>query len=214
MSTNRTDVRRLAQRGSNDRNAAYEILDAAMVAHVGIVDEGFPVVIPMLCARDGDHVLLHGSSKSRLMRNLAEGCNACVTVTLIDSLVLARSAFNHSANYRSLVVFGHARALRKLEEKRAALEKFVDHLVPGRSADARPGNAGELKATLIVAMPIDEFSVKARRGPPEDKKTDMDLQVWAGEMPVQTQFGSPIPAPEMPDDADVPDYIKAMIPDR
>ncbi len=212
MSTNRTDVRRLAQRGSNDRNAAYEILDAAMVAHVGIVDEDFPVVIPMLCARDGDHLLLHGSSRSRLMRNLAEGCNACVTVTLIDSLVLARSTFNHSANYRSLVVFGNARALRKLEAKRAALEKFVEHLLPGRSADARPGNAGELKATLIVAMPIDEFSVKARSGPPVDKRTDMDLPVWAGELPIITRFGTPIAAPELADATDVPDYIKSLFP--
>ncbi len=213
MSTNRTDVRRLAQRGSSDRNAAYEILDAAMVAHVGIVDEDFPVVIPMLCARDGDHLLLHGSSKSRLMGKLAEGCNACVTVTLIDSLVLARSAFNHSANYRSLVVFGHARALRKLEEKRTALDKFVEHLLPGRSSDARPGNAGELKATLMVAMPIDEFSVKTRSGPPEDKRADMDLPVWAGELPVMTQFGAPVAAPEMADDAEVPDYVKAMLQD-
>lgn len=212
MSTNRTDVRRLAQRGSNDRNAAYEILDAAMVAHVGIVDEDFPVVIPMLCARDGDHLLLHGSSRSRLMRNLAEGCNACVTVTLIDSLVLARSTFNHSANYRSLVVFGNARALRKLEAKRAALEKFVEHLLPGRSADARPGNAGELKATLIVAMPIDEFSVKARSGPPVDKRTDMDLPVWAGELPIISRFGTPIAAPELADATDVPDYIQSLFP--
>jgi len=211
MSIKRTEVRRLAQRGSIDRNTAYEIIDQAMVAHVGIIDEGFPVVIPMLCARDGDHLLLHGSSRSRLMRNLADGCEACVTVTLIDSLVLARAAFNHSANYRSLVVFGPTRPLRKLEDKRAALDKFVEQLIPGRSKDARPGNAGELKATLIVAMPIDEFSVKSRSGPPEDKRTDMDLSVWAGELPIRTRFGSPVPAPELEPDTPVPDYINRMI---
>ena len=210
MSINRTDVQRLSQRGSADRNAAYEILDQAMVAHVGIVDDGYPVVIPMLCARDGDHLLLHGSSKSRLMRNLAEGCDACVTVTLIDSLVLARSAFNHSANYRSLVVFGRPRALRKLEEKRAALDKFVDQLIPGRSNDARPGNAGELKATLVVAMPIDEFSVKARTGPPVDKRTDMSLPVWAGELPISVHFEQPVAAPETDEKIPLPDYLEAL----
>lgn len=145
------------------------------------------------------------------MRNLADGCEACVTVTLIDSLVLARAAFNHSANYRSLVVFGPTRPLRKLEDKRAALDKFVEQLIPGRSKDARPGNAGELKATLIVAMPIDEFSVKSRSGPPEDKRTDMDLSVWAGELPIRTRFGSPVPAPELEPDTPVPDYINRMI---
>lgn len=211
MAEQRNKLGRLKRRGSYDRALAYSILDEGLVAHVGIVDEEFPVVIPMLYARDGDQLLLHGSVRGRLMRALASGAKVCVTVTLLDGLVLARSAFNHSANYRSVIIFGQARPLRTLEEKRVALDKLVEYVIPGRTADARGGSASEIKATAIVAINMDEFSIKTRSGPPEDKPADLGLAVWAGEVPLGIHCGAPRPAPDMEQGIELPPYLAALV---
>ncbi len=204
----RTTVRRLPERGSYDRAAAHAILDEALVAHVGVATDDGPVVIPMLFGRDGDRLLLHGSPASRLLRGGAKGTELCVTVTLIDGLVLARSAFHHSMNYRSVVVFGTAVPIADLAERRAALDVLVDHIVPGRLADARPPSERELKGTLVLALPLDECSVKVRSGPPIDDDEDMDLPVWAGVVPLTTVAGAPVPAADLRVAAPVPAYAR------
>ncbi|MGH9213521.1 MAG: pyridoxamine 5'-phosphate oxidase family protein [Acidimicrobiales bacterium] len=207
----RTTVRRRADRGSYDQGLAYAILDEGLVAHVGIAADQGPVVIPMLYARDGDRLLLHGSPASRLLRTAGStGTNVCVTVTLIDGLVLARSVFHHSANYRSVVVFGQARRIDDLAERRAALEHLVETLVPGRGADARPPNDVELRGTTVLALPLDELSVKVREGGVLDEDEDYDLPVWAGVVPITTVADDPIPDPALPADAPpIPDYARA-----
>jgi nitroimidazol reductase NimA-like FMN-containing flavoprotein (pyridoxamine 5'-phosphate oxidase superfamily) len=205
----RTTVRRLPERGSYDRAAAHAILDEALVAHVGVATDQGPVVIPMLFGRDGDRLLLHGSPASRLLRGGAKGTEMCVTVTLVDGLVLARSAFHHSMNYRSVVVFGTAIPLTDLGERRAALDTLVEHIVPGRSADARPPSERELRGTLVLALPLDECSVKVRTGGPKDDDEDMDLPVWAGVVPLATVPGAPVPADDLRVDAAVPVYAAA-----
>lgn len=206
--TERTRLRRVPERASYDRRLAYSILDEGLIGHVGIVgDDGEPVVIPMGYARDGDAVLLHGSVASRLMRRLARGTPACVTVTLTDGLVLARSTFHHSMNYRSVVVFGRGEAVSEEPAKRAALDRLVEHLVPGRSAEARRPNSKELAATLVVRVPLAEASIKVRSGPPSDHRDDLELPVWGGVIPLATVPG----AAEA--DADnrvaMPDYVQA-----
>ena len=202
----RTTVRRLPERASYDRAAAHAILDEGLVAHVGLATDGGPVVIPMLYGRDGDRLLLHGSPASRLLRGGAKGTQLCVTVTLIDGLVLARSAFHHSMNYRSVVVFGEATAIRDMAERRAALDRLVDHIVPGRRADARPPSERELRGTLVLALPLDECSVKVRAGDPKDEDEDMDLPVWAGVVPLATVAGAPVAAGDLRGDRPPPAY--------
>jgi hypothetical protein len=193
----RTTVRRLPDRGSYDRGLAHAILDEGLVAHVGLATENGPVVIPMLYARDGDRLVLHGSPASRLLRGGAKGAEMCVTVTLVDGLVLARSAFHHSMNYRSVVVIGRAVAIDDLGERRAALDRLVEHIVPGRTADARPPDERELRGTLVLALPLDECSVKVRRGDAIDEPEDMDLPVWAGVIPLTTVAGPPVTAEDL-----------------
>lgn len=188
---------RVADRGSHDREAAYRILDDAFVAHVGFVAGDRPFVIPMVHGRDGDRLLLHGSVATRLMRTLdggrgREGAPVCVTVTHVDGLVLARSQFHHSVNYRSVVVLGTAERLRD-EAAARALEVIVDHAVPGRSAEARPSDRGELRQTMVLSVPITEASVKVRTGGPHDDERDLDPQVWAGVLPLSVVAGEPIP---------------------
>jgi len=195
----RATVRRLAYRGSYERDTAYAILDEALVCHVGLATEQGPVVIPTLYARDGDRLLLHGSVASRLLRG-ASKAEVCVTVTLIDSLVLARSWFHHSVDYRSVVVFGQATRVDDPAEKRAALEHFVESVVPGRTAESRPPTEVELKQTIVLALPLDEFSVKVRDMGVVDEPEDMSLPVWAGRIPVGLAAGTPIP-----DDDNLPD---------
>ena len=204
----RTQVRRLPERGSYDRAAAHAILDEGLVAHVGLAGDDGPVVIPMLFGRDGDTLLLHGSPASRLLRGGAKGTEMCVTVTLVDGLVLARSAFHHSMNYRSVVVFGTATPVADLDERRAALDMLVEHIVPGRTADARPPSDKELRGTLVLALPLDECSVKVRTGPPIDDDEDMDLPVWAGVVPLTTVAGTPVAADDLQGDPPVPDYAR------
>jgi nitroimidazol reductase NimA-like FMN-containing flavoprotein (pyridoxamine 5'-phosphate oxidase superfamily) len=204
--TARTTVRRQPDRGRYDRAQVHAILDEGLVAHVGLVSGDGPVVIPMLYGRDGDRLLLHGSTASRLMRSGAKGLAMCVTVTLVDGLVLARSAFHHSMNYRSVVVFGQATPVADLDERRAALDLLVDHIVPGRGADVRPPSDKELRSTLVLALPLDECSVKLRTGPPLDDEEDLDRFTWAGVVPLTTVPGAPVPAPDLRAGPPVPAY--------
>jgi nitroimidazol reductase NimA-like FMN-containing flavoprotein (pyridoxamine 5'-phosphate oxidase superfamily) len=195
MPTRRTTVRRNAKRGAYDREVVNAILDAGVVAHVGFLHEGQPYVIPMSYARDGHRLLLHGAGGSRLMRTLASGAPACVTVTLLDGIVLARSVFHHSMNYRSVVALGSAKKLEGAE-KAAALETLVEGLVPGRSREARGPDRAELAATMILAFPLDEVSAKARSGPPADDPADVELPIWAGTIPLALRAGPAEPAPD------------------
>lgn len=210
MPSRRTTVRRVPDRGVYDRETVHAILDAGLVAHVGFEHEGQPFVIPMAYARDGDRLLLHGSGGSRMLRALAGGAPACVTVTLVDGLVLARSVFHHSMNYRSVVALGSA---VKLEgpEKAAALDRLVDGLVPGRSAEARGPSRAELAATMILAFPLDEVSAKVRTGPPVDDPEDVSLPVWAGTIPLARGYGAPQPAPDVPEAAPLPSSVRGLI---
>ena len=187
----RATVRRRAGRARYDREAVHAILDEGLVGHVAFAVDGQPYAIPMLYARDGDEVYLHGSPLSRLVGEVADGIEVCLTVTLIDGLVLARSAFHHSVNYRSVVVLGTGRRVDERAEKLEAMRLLVEHIVPGRSADARGPSAGELKATEIVAMTISEASAKVRTGGPVDSRGDYKLPVWAGELPLALVPGVP-----------------------
>lgn len=192
-----TTVRRHPERGAADRAVIDAILDEAMVCHVGIVaDDGRPVVIPMLHARDGDVLLLHGSPASRLIRTLKAGADVCVTVTLVDGIVLARSIFNHSLNYRSVVMFGTAEEVTDPVAKEAAFRAFTERLLPGRWDEARPPDERETRATAIVAIPIDRATAKVRTGPPEDDEADLRLDVWAGVVPYRPAAGAPQPDPD------------------
>jgi uncharacterized protein len=191
--SDRTRVRREPQRGVYDRAKIDAILDEGLVCHLGFAAEGQPYVIPTLYARIGDEVYVHGSSASRLLRTLHAGVDACLTVTLVDGIVLARSIFNHSINYRSVVVLGRAVAVARAGEKLQALEAFSARLLPGRWADVRAPTATELKATSILRMPLDEASAKVRAGPPKDDEDDYGWPVWAGVIPLALVAGDPVP---------------------
>jgi nitroimidazol reductase NimA-like FMN-containing flavoprotein (pyridoxamine 5'-phosphate oxidase superfamily) len=204
--SDRTTLRRVPERGTHDRAVADAILDEGLVAHVGLATDRGPVVIPTLYARDGDRLLLHGSPASRLLRGGAKGADLCVTVTLVDGLVLARSAFHHSMNYRSVVVFGRAVPIEDLDERRAALDVLVEHFVPGRTGDARVPSETEVRGTLVLALPLDELSVKVRTGDPIDEDEDMDLPHWAGVIPLATVAGQPVAADDLRNDAAPPRY--------
>jgi nitroimidazol reductase NimA-like FMN-containing flavoprotein (pyridoxamine 5'-phosphate oxidase superfamily) len=205
--SDRARVRRRAQRGVYDRATIHAVLDEGLVAHVGVATEQGPVVIPTGYARVGDEVVLHGSASSRLLRRLRDGAPACVTVTLLDGIVFARSPFNHSMNYRSVVVFGTAREVADPAEKRAALDAFVDHVAPGRAAEARPPTDEELRATLVVALPLDEASAKVRTGPPHDDDVDLDLPIWAGVLPLGLAVGRPEGDPTQDGNTPVPPSV-------
>lgn len=191
--TQRTRVRRLPERGHYDRATVHAILDEGLVAHVGFLDQGHPVVIPMAYGRDGDTLLLHAATTSRTAKALAAGAECCVTVTLLDGLVLARSAFHNSMNYRSVVLFGRAKAVLGHEKKLAGLRALVEHLTPGRWDALRPVNANELTATLLLRLPLAEASAKIRTGPPKDDEGDLPFPVWAGVLPLTLETGSPVP---------------------
>jgi len=193
--TPRSTVRRLPDRARYDRATVDAILDEGLVCHVGFVDEGQPYVIPSAYARLGDRLVVHGSAASRMVKVLAGGAPACVTVTLLDGLVLARSQFHHSMNYRSVVVLGRATEVVDPAEKRRALEAIVEHVAPGRPASARPPNEKELRATRVVAFSLDEASAKVRTGPPKDDEEDYALPVWAGELPLRLEPLAPVPDP-------------------
>jgi nitroimidazol reductase NimA-like FMN-containing flavoprotein (pyridoxamine 5'-phosphate oxidase superfamily) len=190
-------VRRVPDRGVYDRPAIYAILDEALVCHVGVVDDGQPLVVPTLHARDGDRLLIHGSKASRTMRLLAAGDPATVTVTHFDGLVLARSAFHHSVNYRSATVYGRAAPIEDERGKVEALELFLERFTPGRWQEVREPSSKELKGTAIVALPLDEASAKVRTGPPVDDEEDYGRDVWAGVLPYRLERGEPVPDPRM-----------------
>ena len=203
-----TRLRRLPERGSHDLDLACEIIDAARICHVGYSLDGQPYVLPMAFGRRGKDLLLHGSVVSRTVTNLAQGLPCCVTVTHLDGLVLARSAFHSSMNYRSVMVFGNALAIADPDEKTAALDALVEHLAPGRLADLRDSSRKELNATTILKLPIETFSVKIRTGPPSDASYDVDLPVWAGVSPLTLQEGVPVDSPDLPEGIELPDYLQ------
>ncbi|MFN0088868.1 MAG: pyridoxamine 5'-phosphate oxidase family protein [Acidimicrobiales bacterium] len=208
--TARTTVRRLPERGRYDRATVHAILDEGFVCHVGFVWDGRPAVIPTAYGRVGDTLYLHGSPASRMLRTLrGEGVDCCVTVTLVDGLVLARSAFHHSINYRSVVVFGRATEVRDPAEKAAALDAFVDHVHPGRRGALRATTEAELRATLVLALPIEEASAKLRAGPPIDDEEDYELAIWAGVVPLSLTPGPPAPDPRLPEGIPTPGHVTA-----
>ena len=202
-------VRRLPARGHYDRATLDAILDEGLICHIGFVHERSPFVIPTMYARDGDRLLLHASTASRVARTLATGTSVCVTVTLLDGLVLARSGFHHSANYRSAVVLGKARLLVDHDAKLAALETISEHIVPGRWAEVRAPSAKELRATSILELPIDEASAKIREGGPLDDETDYDRDVWAGVLPLELIARTPVADARLKDGVRVPGYVSA-----
>ena len=202
-------VRRRADRGRYDRETVHAILDEGLVCHVGFVWEGRPVVIPTSYARVDDVVYLHGSPASRMLRGLGGGIECCVTVTLLDSLVMARSAFNHSMNYRSVVLFGRAHPVDDLAEKAAVLDAFVEHIGPGRVPALRPTTDKELRGTLVLALDIDDASAKVRTGPPKDDEEDYALPIWAGVLPFAPAVGEPEPDPRLEPGVPPPEHVTA-----
>lgn len=203
----RAEIKRLPERGRYDATSVHAILDEGLICHLGFQVDGQPFVIPTTYARDGERILLHGSPASRMLRDLAKGVRACLTVTLLDGLVLARSAFHHSMNYRSVVVFGTAREITDLDERRRALDRIVEHIVPGRSEHARGPNDFELKYTKVLALEIEEASVKTRSGGPNDDEEDLALPIWAGVIPFPGQPGEPIADAAHPPGVAAPPYV-------
>jgi uncharacterized protein len=206
----RTTVKRYANRSSYDRAVIDAILDEGLVCHVGLMtDRGFPVVIPLVYGRRGDDLFLHGSAASRLFRNArTPTVQVCMTVTLVDGLVVARSTYNTDLNYRSVVVIGDAFEVRDLDEKRAGLESMVDHLIPGRNADARQPTEKELRSTMLLRLPLTEASAKVRVGWPLDETEDMELPIWAGVVPMQVMYGAPVPDPDLTTTQPTPAYLR------
>ena len=201
-------VRRMPTRGAYDKATIYPIVDEALICHVGLIEAEQPVVIPTLHARDGDQILLHGATTSRLLRYAATGAPLCITVTLVDGLVLARSIFHHSINYRSAVLFGRGVLIEGEAAKMAALERFTEKLIPGRWDDARMPNAVELKATAVVAVTIESASAKIRTGPPKDDEEDYALSVWAGVLPLHQSVGDLQPDERLDPAIGMPAYLR------
>jgi uncharacterized protein len=209
--TPQTRLKRYHERGVHTRSAIYAILDEGLICHMGFVVDGQPFVIPTAYARHEDQLYLHGSAASRALRTLSEGVPMCVTVTLVDGIVLARRAFNHSFNYRSVVVLGTAKPVTDAEEKELALSRFTDRLVPGRWADVRRPTATELKATSVLTLPIEEASAKIRTGPPGDEEADNSHPCWAGVIPLQMEAGMPLPALDLAPRIKAPTYVSDFI---
>jgi uncharacterized protein len=208
LPTQRTQVKRLPQRGEYDRQTIYDILDEGLICQVGFMVDGQPFVIPTAYGRVGDRLYIHGSPASRMLRTLKEGVNVCLTVTLLDGLVLARSAFHHSMNYRSVVVFGQATLVEDADEKLEALKAFTEHVMRDRWAEVRPPTRQELAGTLVLALPLSEASAKMRSGAPIDDEADYDLPVWAGELPLRVTPLSPIADPRLATDVKLPEHIQ------
>jgi nitroimidazol reductase NimA-like FMN-containing flavoprotein (pyridoxamine 5'-phosphate oxidase superfamily) len=208
LRTKRTEVHRLPTRGAYDRETIHAILDEGLICHVGFVFEGSPFVIPTGYGRDGDRLLIHGSSASRMLRALSAGAEACITVTLMDGLVLARSAFHHSMNYRSVVVLGKGTMVEEPEAKMEALRLITERLVPGRWDEVRWPTAQEMKATTVLEFSIGESSAKVRVGPPKDDEEDYGMQVWAGVLPLALSTGNPVPDERNLPGVEVPGYVR------
>jgi uncharacterized protein len=210
----RIKVRRAPKKGRYDRATIDSVLDGGLLAHVAFLDEGEPVCIPMLHARIDDRVYIHGSTKSRMIRTLAAGAPACVTVTVVHGLVLARSAFEHSANYGSAILFGTFAAVEGAEERMRAFEAFTEKLLPGRWDEVRQPNAKELKATEILALEIDEASAKLRSGGPDDDDSpDAELDTWAGVVPILTTYGAPEPSPGLNPGIEPSESVRRLLAD-
>jgi uncharacterized protein len=206
--TERTRVKWLPDRGKYDAETVHKILDEGFVCHVGFIVGEQPFVIPTNYGRVGDTLYVHGSSASRMLKTLAGGIPVCITVTLVDGLVLARSAFHHSANYRSVVILGKAVLVDKPEEKMAALEAFTEHVMRGRWKDVRPPTELELKATTVLSLPLVEVSAKVRIGPPKDDEEDYALPIWAGVLPLPVTPGAPIPDPRLNAGLEPPENVR------
>jgi uncharacterized protein len=206
--TPRTRLVREADRAVYDRETAYRILDEGFLCHVGFVADGQPFVIPTSYGRKDDSLYIHGSAASRMLRHMKDGVPVCVTVTLIEGLVLARSIFNHSMNYRSVVVLGKATLVDDPTEKLEALRLLSEHIIPGRWADSRQPNERELKATSVLRLPIEEFSAKVRQGPPIDDEEDYSFPTWAGVVPLKTVAGEPIDDARLPTGIVAPTYVR------
>jgi uncharacterized protein len=204
--TTRTTLKRLVERGEYDRGIVYRILDEAFVCHVGFIIDAQPYVIPTGYGRIGDRLYIHGSAASRMLRSISGGIPICVTVTLVDGLVLARSAFHHSINYRSVIIFGTATLVSDLREKMAALETFTEHIIPGRWSEVRKPNEQELKATTVLVLALEEVSAKIRSGPPKDDLADQDIPVWAGELPLRVEAQVPVNDPNLKPGITPPSY--------
>lgn len=204
--TERTRIRRLPQKAVDDRAVLYSILDSALVAHVAIVDDGQPYALPIGCARDGDQLLLHGSSASRLFKTLSSGAPCCATITLLDGMVLARSAFESSMHYRSAMILGTSTELLGSDKQRA-LDVITESFLPGRQSELRASTEQELKATSVVALPLNEFSVKVSAGEPDDLPQDKDLPIWAGIVPMEHTWGTPRAAADLASGIAPPAYL-------
>jgi nitroimidazol reductase NimA-like FMN-containing flavoprotein (pyridoxamine 5'-phosphate oxidase superfamily) len=207
--TERTQVKRLPKRGHYDRETVHKILDEAFVCHVGFVLDGQPYVIPTNFGRVDDTLYLHGSAASRMLRTLSAGIPVCVTVTLVDGLVLARSAFHHSVNYRSVVILGTATLVDDPAEKMEALRLFTEHIMKGRWDEIRWPNEQEMKGTTVLALPLEEVSAKVRTGGPVDDEEDYALPVWAGVLPLSQTKGSPVPDARLKEGTAVPKYVRS-----
>ncbi len=210
--TERTRLKRVHERGHFDKATVHAILDAGMICHVGYVVDGAPYVTPTIYWREGDMVYWHGSSASRMLRHQAAGAPVCLTVSLIDGIVLARSGFHHSVNYRSVMVFGAAREVVDAQAKERHLEIFMERLFPGRWAEIRAVEDQELKATTLLGMAIEEASAKVRTGPPVDDEPDYALPIWAGILPLETVAGAPVPCPRLAETTAEPAYVRAYKP--
>jgi uncharacterized protein len=206
--TDRTQVKRLPKRGNYDRETVYNILDTAFVCHVGFSVDGQPFVIPTNYGRSGDTLYLHGSAASRMLNTLSDGVPVCVTVTHVDGLVLARSAFHHSVNYRSVVILGKAQLVEDPAKKMEALRIFTEHVMKGRWNDVRIPTEQELKATTVLSLPLEEVSAKVRTGGPIDDEPDYALPVWAGVLPLETVAKTPLPDAQRKNDPPIPEYLK------
>ncbi len=202
----RSRVRRVAENANYERETLYAIIDAAYVCHIAFTDPHGTHCIPTACWREGQHLYIHGSNGSRMVKRMLDGAQVCVTITHIDGLVLARSAFNHSMNYRSCMIYGQFEALVETADKRSSMDAFMHKIAPGREHEARPGNAKELAATTVLRIPLDEAACKLRRGPPVDDAQDQGLPVWAGVLPLQQFQAPPIAASD--NVVAAPDYVR------
>jgi len=206
--TEHTRIKRLPDRGRYDSETVFSILDEGFICHIGFVSDGQPYVIPTGYGRMGETLYIHGSAASRMLRTLSGGVQICVTVTLLDGLVLARSAFHHSMNYRSVVILGRAVPVEDPEEKMRALEALTNHIVHGRWNDVRQPTESEMKATTVLALPLREVSAKVRTGPPKDDAEDYSLPIWAGVVPLRLAAGEPIPDPKLEQKIPPPGYAQ------
>ena len=211
MKTARTQVKRVPKRGHYDQETVYSVLDAGLICHVGFAIEGQPYIIPTAYGRLDNQLFIHGSPASRMLKSLQQGIQVCVTVTLLDGLVLARSAMHHSMNYRSVVLFGTAELVSEREEKIKALYAFTEHVMQGRWAETREPNENELTATTVLALPIEEASAKIRIGPPVDDAADYALPHWAGVIPLSVKPGEPIVDPKLAEGIGVPDHVERYL---